>query len=80
MFEGEKSWKIGNLGQITRQRSKLIALTLSDRNSDRRGIREIRGKTEVSCSILHELYRLLCQHEKVTPNYKTGQDVNGRDI
>lgn len=80
MFEGEKSWKIRNSGQKTRQWSKLFALTLSDRNSDRRGIREIRGKTEVSCSILHGLYRLLYQHEKITPNYKTGQDINGRDI
>lgn len=80
MFEGEKWWKIRKLGQITRQWSKLIALTPSDRNSDRRGMKEIRGKTEASCSVLHGLYRLLCQHEKVTPNYETGQDVNGRDI
>lgn len=80
MFEGEKRWKIRNLGQITRQWSKLKALTPSDRNSGRREMKEIRGKIEVSCSILHGLYRLLCQHEKVTPNYKTGQDINRRDV
>lgn len=40
MFEGEKSWKMRSLGQKPK-----CGVAPSDKNSDRRGTEQMRGKT-----------------------------------